>query len=131
VPRREWPHPELGSAPGFSRALEAPAGRTIYIAGQVPTDASGATVGPGDMTAQAEVVFDKIAALVGAAGGTMNDVVKVNVFVTDMSRMDEVRRVRERHFTESPYPAMTGVEVRALAAPDWLLEVEAVAVIEA
>jgi enamine deaminase RidA (YjgF/YER057c/UK114 family) len=129
--KRDWPHPELGASPGFSRALEAPAGRTVYFSGQVPTDAGGATVGEGDMAAQADVCFAKIRAMLEAAGGTMNDVVKVNLFVTDMSRIDEVRRTRETYFTEAPFPAMTGVEVSALANPAWLIEVEAVAVIPA
>ena len=127
--KREWPHPELGSAPNFSRALEVPAGRTIYFSGQVPTDASGDTIGPGDLGAQAAVCFDKIAAMLAEAGGTMNDVVKVNPYVTDMSRIDEVRRVRERHFTTAPYPAMTGVEVVRLANDEWMIELEAIAVI--
>jgi enamine deaminase RidA (YjgF/YER057c/UK114 family) len=127
--KREWPHPRLGSSPGFSRALEAPAGRTIFFSGQVPTDESGQTVG-GGMAAQAEACFEKIREMLEAAGGTMEDVVKVNLYVTDMALMDEVRGVRERYFTRAPYPAMTGVQVVALANPAWLIEVEAVAVIE-
>jgi 2-iminobutanoate/2-iminopropanoate deaminase len=127
--KRDWIHPKLGPAPGFSRALEAPPGRTIYFAGQVPTDESGATVGEGDMGAQADVCFAKIKEMLEVAGGTMDDVVKVNMYVTDMKAMDAVRGVRDRYFTTAPYPAMTGAEVVALANPAWLIEIEAIAVI--
>ena len=60
----------------------------------------------------------------------MGSVVKVTFFTTDLGRIGEVRAVRERYFEGPVYPAMTSVEVRALADPAWLLEVEAVAVIE-
>ena len=127
--RREWPHPKIGSAPGFSRALEVPQGRTIYFAGQVPTDETGATIGAGDIGAQADVCLAKIKEMLESAGGTMHDIAKVTMYVTDMTRMEAVQRVRETYFTRAPYPAMTGVEVTALANPAWMIEIEAIAVV--
>ena len=130
MPKRDWKHPDLPASPGFSRALEVPQGRTIYFSGQVPTDSDGATVGHGDLGAQAEVCFGKIRAMLELAGGSMDDIVKVNMFLTDIGRIAEVMAVRERYFTSEPYPAMTGVEITALNNPDWMIEVEAIAVIE-
>lgn len=127
--KRDWPHPALGPAPYFSRALEASAGRIVFFSGQVPTDESGATVGRGDMGAQADVCLAKLQAMLEAAGGSRDDVAEVNLFVTDMSRMGEVRSVRETYFTNPPFPAMTGVQVVALADPEWMIEIEAIAVI--
>ena len=130
MPKRDWKHPSLAPSPGFSRALEVPAGRTIYFSGQVPTDSGGATVGEGDLGAQAEVCFRKIKELVELAGGSMADIVKVNMFLTDIGRIGEVMPVRERYFTSEPYPAMTGVEITRLNNPAWMIEVEAIAVVE-
>jgi enamine deaminase RidA (YjgF/YER057c/UK114 family) len=130
MPKRDWKHPDLAASPGFSRALEVPQGRTIYFSGQVPTDGEGKTVGAGDLGVQADVCFAKIKGMLELAGGTMGDIVKVNMFVTDIGRMGEVMAVRERYFTAEPYPAMTGVEIVALNNPDWMIEVEAIAVVE-
>jgi enamine deaminase RidA (YjgF/YER057c/UK114 family) len=127
--KRDWPHPALGPAPYFSRALEVPNGRIVFFSGQVPTDETGATIARGDMAGQADACFAKIKAMLEAAGGAIDDVAKINLFVTDMSRMGEVRRVRETYFTKPPFPAMTGVQVVALAEADWLIEIEAIAVI--
>lgn len=129
MPKRELQHPTMGGAPGFSRAIEVSGGRTIYFAGQAPNDVGVPTVGIGDMAAQADACFRKLEALVGVAGGTMADVVMLNVYVTDMGRMGEVRTVMERYLTERPFPAISGFEVKALANPDWLVEVDGVAFI--
>src|SRR5262249_7589005 len=114
MPKRDWKHPDLAASPGFSRALEVPSGRTIYFSGTVPPDPEGATAGHGDRGAQAEVCFAKIATMLELAGGSMSDIVKVNMFLTDIGRISEVMAVRERYFTSEPYPAMTGVEITRL-----------------
>ncbi len=113
----------------YSSGVEAPAGRTIFISGQVSLDAEGNVVGEGDMGLQTETVLEHVKTVVEEAGGGMEDIVKVTVFITDMGLYDEIHEVRRRYF-EEPYPASSMVEVSALIDPRLLIEIEAVAVIE-
>src|SRR5215204_4020189 len=113
------PAPMRGGA--FSSGVEAPAGRTIYVSGQVSMDAEGNVVGEGDIKLQTQTVVEE-------AGGGMDDIVKVTVFIRDMRLYDEIHEVRRRYF-EEPYPASSMVEVSALIDPRLLIEIEAVAVI--
>ena len=121
------PAPMRGGA--FSSGVEVPAGRTIYVSGQVSMDAAGNIVGEGDIGLQTETVLEHVKTVVEEAGGDMQDVVKVTVFITDMGLYDEIHEVRRRYFQE-PYPASSMVEVSALIDPRLLIEIEAVAVIE-
>jgi len=132
MPRRVISNPNLpppmrGGA--FSAGTEAPAGRTIYVSGQVSMDVEGNVVGEGDVKRQTETVMEHVKTVLEEAGGGMDDVVKVTVFITDMGLYDEIHEVRRRYF-EEPYPASSMVEVSALIDPRLLIEVEAVAVIE-
>jgi len=120
------PAPMRGGA--FSAGVEAPAGRTVYVSGQVAMDAEGAVVGEGDAKAQTEKVLENVSVVLEEAGGSLDDIVKVTVFITDMGMYDEVHEVRRRYFGE-PYPASSMLEVSALIDPRLLVEVEAVAVI--
>jgi len=92
-------------------------------------DAQGNVVGEGDIKLQTETVLDHVKTVLREAGGGMDDVVKVTVFITDMGFYDEIHEVRRRYFGE-PYPASSMVEVSALIDPRLLIEIEAVAVIE-
>jgi 2-iminobutanoate/2-iminopropanoate deaminase len=104
-------------------------GNQVFIAGM--TARSGTTVEGGDsMYGQAVAVFTKIKHLIEAAGGTMNDVVKVLIFVTDIKRREDVWKARREFFT-GDFPASTLVEARAPAAPELLVEVEATAILGA
>jgi reactive intermediate/imine deaminase len=103
-------------------------GNTIYVSGQVSVDGAGNVIGKGDMRAQARQTLENIKHVLAAEGGSLEDVVKVTMFVTDMSRADEAREVRKDYFVKNP-PASTGVEVSRLAHPDYLIEIEAVAVL--
>lgn len=131
MPRRVITNPEL-PAPmrdgAFSAGIEAPAGRTVYVSGQVSMDAAGNIVGEGDIRRQTETVLEHVKTVVEEAGGGMDDVVKVTVFITDMGLYDEIHEVRRRYFGE-PYPASSMVEVTALIDPRLLIEIEAVAVV--
>jgi reactive intermediate/imine deaminase len=100
----------------------------LYMSGQLPVDADGNLVGRDDMTAQAEQALANVDALVRAAGGTRRDVVKLTVFLTDLSRRAEFAAVR-RAWVQEPYPASSLIGVAGLVDPEWLVEVEAVAVI--
>ena len=121
------PAPMRGGA--FSSGVEAPGGRTIYVSGQVSLDAGGNVVGEGDIKLQTETVLEHVKTVLEEAGGGMQAVVKVTVFITDMGLYDEIHEVRRRYF-EEPYPASSMVEVSALIDPRLLIEIEAVAVIE-
>jgi 2-iminobutanoate/2-iminopropanoate deaminase len=112
----------------YSSGVEAPSGRTIYVSGQVALDAEGNVVGEGDVKAQTEAVLEHVKTVVEEAGGGMEDIVKVTVFITDMGLYDEIHEVRRRYF-EEPFPASSMVEVSALIDPRLLIEIEAVAVV--
>ena len=104
-------------------------GNQVFIAGM--TARTGTEVGGGtSMYEQARAVFTKIKHLMEAAGGHMDDIVKVNIFVTDITRREEVWKARRECFT-GDFPVSTLVEVSALAAPELLVEVEAVAILGA
>lgn len=104
-------------------------GNQVVIAGMVAR--SGTEVVGGDsMYGQSRAILTKIKHLLEAAGGRMDDIVKVVVFVTDIKRREEFWQAR-REFFSGDFPVSTLVEVRALAAPDLLVEVEAVAVLGA
>jgi len=113
----------------FSSGVEAPPGRTIYVSGQVSIDADGNVVGEGDIKLQTETVLEHIKTVVEEVGGSMEDIVKVTVFITDMGLYDEIHEVRRRYF-EEPFPASSMVEVSALIDPRLLIEIEAVAVVQ-
>lgn len=100
----------------------------LYLAGQVALDKEGNLVGPNDFLRQVVQVLDNIKAILEASGATMNDIIKVNTFVTDMAHRSELRGVYPHYFTGTP-PVSTLVQVSQLASPDWLIEVEAVAVV--
>jgi reactive intermediate/imine deaminase len=112
----------------FSGAAWQQQGKVLHISGQVSQDVDGNTVGVGDITAQTRQVLDNIKKILEAVGGQMSDIAKVTVFVTDMSMLDEIHRVRSEYFTP-PYPASSLVQVVSLVRSDYLIEIEAVAVI--
>ena len=100
----------------------------VFVSGQVAIDQSGELVGKGDVVAQAEQVFRNLEAILTANGATFADVVKLNSYLTDMSRLPELRDVRNRFIT-GDFPASTAVGVTGLYSPDALVEIEAVAVV--
>jgi len=112
----------------FSAGVEASEGRTVYVSGQVSMDAEGNVVGEGDVKRQTETVLEHVKTVLEEAGGGMDDIVKVTVFITDMELYDEIHEIRRRYF-EEPYPASSMVEVSALIDPRLLIEIEAIAVI--
>ena len=123
--------PALSKPTGYTHIVEVtgPA-KTIYISGQIAFDKDGKLVGAGDMKAQAEQVFKNLQAALDAAGAKFTDVVKMNSYITDMSKIQAVRDVRARYFGEVT-PASTFVQVAGLVRPDLLLEIEVVAVVPA
>jgi reactive intermediate/imine deaminase len=123
--------PTLSAPTGYTHIVEVTGpNKTIYISGQIAYDKEGKLVGAGDMQAQAEQVFKNLEAALTAAGAKFSDVVKMNSYITDMSRIQAVRDVRARYFKDA-LPASTFVQVAGLVRPDLLLEIEVVAVLPA
>ncbi len=112
----------------FSSAAWQPEGKVLHISGHCAQDPDGNTMGVGDITAQTHQVLGNIQKVLESVGGRMSDIVKVTVFVTDMSMLDEIHRVRAEYFTP-PYPASSLVQVTRLVRSEYLIEIEAVAVI--
>jgi len=113
---------------GYTHAVEARGGRTIYISGQVAMDAEGQLVGRGDFRAQVEQVFANLGAALDAAGADFGDVVKLGFYVLDVANLPIAREVRDRYVNVGQPPASTAVQVSSLVQPDWLVEVDAIAV---
>ncbi len=118
----------LSRPPTYSQVVKA--GNTIYIAGQVAQDERGQLVGPGDFVAQANQVFENLGKALAAAGAGFGDLVKTTIFVTDPRYREALRDVRNTYLGSTPPPASTLVVVAGLAQPEYLLEIEAVAVVE-
>jgi reactive intermediate/imine deaminase len=114
---------------GYSHVVEVQGGRTLFLSGQIAIDKAGAVVGQGDLRAQTQQVFENLKAALGAAGATLDQVVKITVFMTDVSGLQVFREVRDGYFTKNP-PASSLVQVSRLVRPELLIEIEAVAVIE-
>jgi reactive intermediate/imine deaminase len=95
----------------YSQAVKA--GNTVYLSGQIPLDPASMEMVGGDVRAQIERVFENLKAVAEAAGGSLADVVKLNVFLTDLSHFPLVNEVMAKHFAE-PYPARAAVGVAAL-----------------
>jgi len=105
------------------------AGNTVYLRGQIGQDLdSRESVGIGDVEAQAEKAMANIAQLLTEAGAQLEDVVKVVVYLTDVRFREPVYRVMGR-WLRGVYPVSTGLVVSALARPEWLVEIDATAVI--
>ncbi len=95
----------------YSQAIRA--GDTVYVSGQIPLDPESGEVIEGDFAALTERVFDNLAAVIEAAGGTMDDIVKLNIFLTDLSHFATVNELMAERFSE-PYPARAAMQVAAL-----------------
>jgi enamine deaminase RidA (YjgF/YER057c/UK114 family) len=113
---------------GYSHAAKK-SGTPVFISGQVALDGAGKLVGEGDVGAQAEQALRNLRTVVEACGGTIEDVVKITIFVTDTRARPAVAAARQRFFADGQYPASTYLVVSALAVPALLVEVEAVAMI--
>jgi enamine deaminase RidA (YjgF/YER057c/UK114 family) len=111
---------------GFSRAVRA--GDTIYVSGTVAWGEDGRLIGEGDVYAQAKQAISNIEKALTQAGASLKHVVRTRIYVTDISRLDEVARAHGEAFGEIR-PASSMVEVCALAEPEMLVEIEAIAVV--
>jgi enamine deaminase RidA (YjgF/YER057c/UK114 family) len=120
------------SAPGYSQIVDVQISRMIFIAGQTALDRNGELVGRNDFAAQADQVFRNLSTALQSVGCTASDLVKLTVFLRDMSDLTTYRGARDRFFTTvtpPAAPAVTLVEVSKLYGPDFLIEIEAIAAV--
>lgn len=117
----------------YSQVAEVTGGKLVFVAGQVALDADGKLVGRDDFRAQTEQAFKNVKSAVEAAGGDMSSLVKTNYYVAeavDAKDLPALREVRDRYIDTKSPPTSTFVVVKRLANPDYLVEVEAVAVVK-
>ena len=104
------------------------AGRTVYVSGQAAVDGQGKLVGAGDVVAQTRQVLENMKLALAAAGATLDDVVKVTVYLADRDDRPRVNEVRKEYFKANK-PASTLIEINRLAIEGMLVEIEAIAVL--
>ena len=119
--------PGLTRPSGYTHVVVSSDGRTVYIAGQVAFDSVGQVVGLGDFRAQAAQVFSNLGRALASIGATFGDVMKTTTYITDVRNLGMLREARGRYFDPARAPANTLIPVSALARPELLLEIEAVA----
>lgn len=112
----------------YSHVVVVETRKTIFVSGQLARDAQGNVVGAGDMRAQIRQTGENIKAALAAAGATLNDVVKTNTYVTDIEEFFKHTDVRMEYF--GALPTSTTIEVRKLAHPDLMVEIEVIAVLD-
>ncbi len=124
--------PDLCPTFGWTHVVTSTGGKTVHISGQVGINSKGEVVGKGDLKAQTEQAFKNIEIALAAVGATFKDVVKTSLFVVGLKpeHVPIIREVRARYVWSEHPPVSTLVGISALVGPDWLIEIEATAVIE-
>src|SRR5919201_5108253 len=113
----------------FSQAIAVEAkGKLVFISGMTARRADGSIAGIGDIEAQTRQVCENIKSAVESAGGTLDDVCRVDVYVRNIEHFDKIHKVRREYF-KAPAPASTMVEVTKMVSPEYLIEINAVAVV--
>ena len=118
---------------GYSHVAEITGGKIVYISGQVSRDQSDALVGERDFRTQVEQVFQNVKTAIEAVGGSFANIVKLNYYCVESvepSQMPVVRQIRDRFVNTTNPPASTFVVVSRLVQPEFLIEIEAVAVVQ-
>jgi 2-iminobutanoate/2-iminopropanoate deaminase len=130
MPKREITTDAIRKPIGnFSQATAVEAkGRLVFISGMTARRPDGSIAGIGDIREQTRQVCENIKAAVEAAGGTLEHVCRVDVYVRNMEHFDAIHEVR-RQFFKPPLPASTMVEVTKMVSPDYLIEINAIAVL--
>jgi 2-iminobutanoate/2-iminopropanoate deaminase len=127
MPKQEIVSPDLAVPNGhFAQATRV--GRLVFISGMTARNAAGGVTGIGDISAQTHQVCQNLEAAVKAAGGTLDDIARVDVYVRNMEDFDAIHAVRRQYFT-GVAPASTMVEVAKFVNKDYLIEINAIAVL--
>jgi 2-iminobutanoate/2-iminopropanoate deaminase len=128
---KEVIQPKLGPRPvgDYSQGWSVTASRFVFVSGQVSVDIDGNLVGIGDIAIQTRTAMENLQMVIEAAGASMKDVIKLNTYVTDMAEFQKkTRDIRRTYFSQN-FPASTLVEVKSLARPEFMVEIEAVAAV--
>lgn len=128
APARFVSPPTMPRPYGYSQVVAVEGGRPVYVSGQVPLDTENNVVGVGDFAAQARQAFENVRLALAAVGLTFAHVVKLQMFLTDISHLPLIRDVRDEFVNTANPPASTTVQVAALFHPDVLFEVDAIAI---
>lgn len=112
---------------GFSRAVRV--GRHIFVSGTAPIAEDGSTACPGDAYGQTRRCLEIVRDAIESGGGVLSDVIRTRIYVTDVSKWDEIAKAHGEFFADIK-PAATMVEVKGLVRDDWLVEIEAEAIVE-
>ena len=130
MPKREISSDAIRKPSGvFSQATAIEArGRLVFVSGMTARRPDGSIAGVGDIAAQTRQVCENIKAAVEAAGGTLDDVCRVDVYVRNMEHFEAIHKVRREYF-KPPLPASTLVDVTKMTSPDYLFEINAIAVV--
>ena len=127
--RRSLTSPKLSRPSGvFAHGVAATASRFVFVSGMLGRDASGKLAGP-DITSQTRQCLENVKAVLELEGATMDDIVKVTVFIRNMGDFAAIHDVRRQYFKPDKLPASTMVEISRFTDPDALIEIEAVAAI--
>jgi enamine deaminase RidA (YjgF/YER057c/UK114 family) len=115
--------------PRYTQAIMTKPGRLLFIAGQTASDTNGNVVGKGDIETQATQVMQNIKTVLNEVGGSLQDVVKTTTYITDIKYREGLHKARSRFFEKDP-PTSTLIVVKGLAREEYLVEIEAIAVLE-
>jgi len=131
MPKTQITSPKIRQPSGhFSQATSIAArGRLVFISGMTARRADGTIAGIGDVEVQTRQVCENIKAAVEQAGGTMDDICRVDVYVRNMEHFEQIHKVRREYFG-LPAPASTMVEVCKMTSPEYLIEINAIAVLD-
>jgi enamine deaminase RidA (YjgF/YER057c/UK114 family) len=119
----------MAKPPGYTHVVEVSSGKMIFLSGQVAQDIDGNLVGDGDMAAQVRQIFENIQNALQAVGGDCTHIIKFTYFTTDFSELSSLRAIRDEYINTDHPPASTAVQVSRLFRPEFLIEIEAVAVL--
>jgi enamine deaminase RidA (YjgF/YER057c/UK114 family) len=122
--------PSMHKPVGYSHVARVRGGGLVFVAGQVALDAAGVVIGPGDVVLQAEQVFQNLSRALEAVGASFGTLVRLNIYVTDIRSLPEIRTVRNKYIDTAHPPASTAVQVSRLFRPELLLEIDAVAAVD-
>ena len=112
---------------GYTQMVEVTGSKMLYLSGQIAIDPGGQLFGAGDLRLQTQQVFENLKAGLAAAGATFDHVVKLQLFLLDITQIQIVRDVRDRYVNTQLPPASTAVEVRRLFRDELLIEIDAIA----
>lgn len=114
----------------YSQGWMVSGGKIIFLSGQVPVDRNGDYVGEGDIALQTRTVLENIKGVLEGAGASMKDVIKITIYTVDMAGYRQSMKDIQREFFPDNFPASTLLEVKSLARPQFLVEIEAIAAVD-